>query len=115
MDICQRVQWVAPVPPNASNVVALVFSVRLWFSMSFGDLLPQLGTGGRQLAQLNEPFLAIMGVATHPEGGTAHVSQDRAAALTSPGALVRRLLTRVCLPGAVAASPPAAARPASAR
>src|SRR5712671_4093865 len=81
--------------------------------MTFDDGLLPLFAGHPQLAQLNEPFLATMGVITHPGGGTAHEHQEDAATLTAAGALLRRLLTRVSHTRAVEASPPAAPRPAA--
>src|ERR1700733_8868465 len=75
------------------------------------DFLLQLFADRCQPAQLNEPFPAIMGVARHPEGETAHVHQDQAATSTSASALIRRLLTRVSHTGAVEASPRPTAQP----
>src|SRR2546422_11171768 len=80
--------------------------------MTFADFLPQLQTARGQLAQLNEPFPATMGVITHPGGGTAHEHQGQTA-LTPAGALFRRLLTRVSHTGAMEASPAAAAQQAA--
>jgi hypothetical protein len=66
--------------------------------------LLQLQGASRKLAQLKEPFLATMGVVTHPGGGTAHEDQGSAATFAPTGTLFRRLLTRVSHTGFVEAS-----------
>src|SRR5947209_4015187 len=79
--------------------------------MASDDFLLQLLDAQCQRAQLNEPFLAIMGVVTHPRGGTAHEIQEHHATLAAAGALVGRLLTRVSHTGVEEASPRATPLP----
>ncbi len=81
--------------------------------MVFGDFLLQLPGLSRKLAQLNEPFLAMRGGVTHPEGRTTHEDQDNASALPSARVRFYGLLTRVSHTERREASPPATAQPAA--
>src|SRR5262249_18026669 len=72
--------------------------------------LLQLFASARELAQLKEPFLVTMDIATHPWGGTAHESQDHHTTPAAAGPLVCRVLTRVSHTGSLQASPPATPR-----
>jgi hypothetical protein len=81
------------MPSNASNASERFFFTSALLVMIFGDYLLQLYRCVCQLAQLNEPFPAIMGEVTHPEGGTAHEAQEHITSATPVRSLVRRLLT----------------------
>src|SRR5713226_1080767 len=92
------------VPTNASNVTLSVFCVRSDFIMASDSFALQLHCRIGQLAQLNEPSLATMGVVTHLGGGTAHEDQDDPSAFTQARPLFCRLLTRVSHSRSVEAS-----------
>src|SRR6266699_2037283 len=81
--------------------------------MVFDDYLLQLSCQIQQLAQLNEPSLATMGVITHLGGRTAHEDQDFAAAFTRACTFIPGLLTRVSHTGLVEASTLPASQPAA--
>lgn len=75
--------------------------------MTSNDFILQLQGQVDQPAQLNEPFLATMGVSRHLSGGTAHEGQEHASTFAQPFALFLGLPTRVSHTRGVETSPAA--------